>query len=229
MKKIKRVLIVFLVALVVPIVANAKEAVNIYIFKGETCGFCAKAISFLNTLKEDSEYGSMFNLVEYEIWNDKDNNKLANYVAKQHNEKLDGVPYIVIGEKTFDGYTTSYDEDIKKAIKEYYENFDGTDEVANIVASGEYKKEDANTDTIIAIVIIGVSILGLAYVIYLSRKEPTVKEPVKKIKEEHEEKTEEKVEVKKEEKEETEKPKKTTTTKKTTSNSKKKTTKKTKK
>lgn len=225
MKKIKMLLLTLIVSLVLPAVASAKEAVNVYIFKGETCGYCAKAIAFFNELKKEKAYKDKFNLIEYEIWKNEDNADLAEAVAEEMGDKLDGVPYIVIGEETFSGFTTSYEEDIKDAINNYYDEDERVDYVAAIKDGGDYNAvhnessksndKENNADSIIAISIIAVAVLGFGYIIYLSRKgnvyeESTVKEPKKAVVEE------EKAEPKKETEETNKETKENKTTKKTT-------------
>ena len=221
MKKIKLFLLLAVVGFILPLGVDAASKKNVYIFKGATCGFCKKALAFFQDLVNDKNYADKFDLIEYEVWNNEENAKLGQAVADKLEEEMDGVPYIIIGEKTFSGYTTSYDEQIKEAIDDFYEDDDAVSVVETVRDSGEYnvtpeytleKKEDkGNADAVIAVVIIAIAIGGFGYVVYLSRKDTTSKyyeKPVKKEKIE-EEKEEDKVEEKKAS------VKKTTTTKKT--------------
>ena len=100
---------------------NDKQAV-IYMFRGQGCGFCRAFLTFLKSITE--EYGDYFKLVSYEVWNDEKNVELWDKVASVTGEEAGGVPYIVIGKKVFAGYATdgSYDDDIKKAIMDQYNN-----------------------------------------------------------------------------------------------------------
>ena len=98
---------------------NDKQAI-IYMFRGKGCGYCKAFLNFLNSIS--NEYGEYFRLVSFEVWNDQTNSALLNKVPLVTNEAAGGVPYIVIGEKVFAGYASSYDEEIKKAIKAQYDD-----------------------------------------------------------------------------------------------------------
>ena len=174
MKKIKGLLCTLVVLLLMPftVFADSKEKINVYIFKGDGCGFCAKALTFFEGL--DEEYQSYFNLVEKEVWYDEDHAALMQEVASYFGEDVSGVPYIIIGEKTFQGFDESqYGDSIKAAIKAGYENTDGSykDVVASI-SGGETttssNKDDDNNSAITIIVII-VAIAGIGFLIYMAR------------------------------------------------------------
>jgi len=122
-----------------------KEPVKLYIFHGSTCGYCKATFEWLDTIEE--EYGKYFDVVEYLVydanWNaDEYYLNLMETVADEVGETVEGVPYIVIGEKTFPGYVADFDEDIKKAITDAYndENYkDLVAEVENDIANEEEK------------------------------------------------------------------------------------------
>ena len=98
---------------------DSKQAI-IYMFRGKGCGYCRAFLEFLNSIS--NEYGKYFRLVSFEVWNDQTNSGLLNKVPLVTNQAAGGVPYIIIGEKVFAGYSASYDEDIKKAIKAQYDD-----------------------------------------------------------------------------------------------------------
>jgi len=105
-----------------PIIKNMKEEdiyfdekLNIYLFWGKGCPHCEDLASFLNSQKDYKKY---YNLFTFEVWNDKKNNDLMIMLSEELNEKITGVPYLIIGDKTFKGYLTSMDEEILEAIKE---------------------------------------------------------------------------------------------------------------
>lgn len=171
MRKIKGFFCTLAILLLIPfnVFADSKEKINVYIFKGEGCGFCAKALTFLNGL--DAEYQSYFTLVEKEVWKDENNAADMQKVANYFNENVKGVPYIIIGDKTFQGFDEEeYGEDIKKAIKESYENADGKyqDIVASILDNKPLKKDNNSAVTIIVIV---AAIAGIGFLIYMARDE----------------------------------------------------------
>lgn len=121
---------------------NYKESDNqttIYLFMGETCGYCHKFLEYLASIIP--EYGTYFKLQAYEIWNNADNSKLMKKVANFLDESVGGVPFIVIGDKTFVGYTENYNDQIKSAIKEQYDSKDKYD------VMNEMKKEEKKTSS----------------------------------------------------------------------------------
>ena len=103
---------------------------TIYLFRGKGCGYCRAFLTFLNSIVDD--YGKYFKVVSFEVWNDANNSALLNSVATFMNEPAGSVPYIIIGDKVFGGYAESYDEDIKKAIKDLYDSKDRYDVFAKM-------------------------------------------------------------------------------------------------
>lgn len=97
---------------------SSSEKVNVYFFYGNGCGYCANAEAFFDDLKED--YGDQFNLVMYETWYDTDNADLMQKVADVRKEEASGVPYIIIGNQSWNGYDSSYDEEIISKIEAEY-------------------------------------------------------------------------------------------------------------
>lgn len=168
-------MIVFAILAMLPIGVFAKEKVNVYLFKREGCGYCANALAFFNSLSEDEEYKNYFNLVTKEVLNNKVNSDLMEKTAKKLNVDLSGVPFIVIGDKPFEGYSNAYDEQIKEAIKNAYEM-----ESKDIVASIDEKKDTSATTIVILIAVVA----GIAFLIYMAKdsnsteevKEESVKE-----------------------------------------------------
>lgn len=121
---------------------------TIYLFRGKGCGYCRAFLTFLNSIVDD--YGKYFKVVSFEVWNDADNSALLNSVATFMNEPAGGVPYIIIGDKVFGGYAESYDEDIKKAIKNLYDSKDRYDVFAKMTdkdLEASTTTTDSNTST----------------------------------------------------------------------------------
>ena len=101
--------------------AETKDPVDVYIFHGDGCPHCAEAFEYFESLEED--YGKYFNLHRYEVWHSASYHDLLLKVAEELGTKSSdvGVPYIVIGDKVFLGYSKSYNEKIISAIKLEYE------------------------------------------------------------------------------------------------------------
>ena len=136
----KFLLVICLLLLVCPTMVSAKEKekVNVYIFHGNGCPHCAKALEFFDSIKE--EYGKYYTLKKYETWTSfsaKNNLKIMYEVAEKYDvdtEQL-GVPFIIVGDKVFRGYTESYDEEIKQAIVDAYNDDNYEDKVKPIINS----------------------------------------------------------------------------------------------
>ena len=185
MKKLSYLLVAAII-LVFPFVASAKEKVNVYMFRGEGCPHCEEALEFFDTLSNDEEYKDLYKLVTYEVWYDEANSKLMQNVADALGEQVSGVPYIIIGKKTFSGYAASYDDRIKDAIKEASEDKEYKDVVAE-VKKGSYTPEKYKFPIVPVAIVAGVVVLAvIGMVIFTSEKDDVVetKEEVKEVKEE---------------------------------------------
>ena len=142
MKKIKYILVMALL-LFVPVMTNVnadeveetseRSKITIYLFRGEGCPHCAEAEEWFDELSEDKEYSNYYNLVKYEVWHNDENVNLMEKVASKLDTEANGVPFIVIGEKYFSGFSTAMEDNLKKEIKEAYENDDYKDVVASTI------------------------------------------------------------------------------------------------
>lgn len=148
MENVKRLLIVLLMAIfIIPVTAFAEEKnyntlnldealtaeeiehdfsnykesedqITIYMFRGQGCGYCKKFLTFMNSIVD--EYGKYFKVETYEVWNDSKNSELMQNIASFMGKDANGVPFIIIGDKTFAGYSEEYDDEIKDAIVKLY-------------------------------------------------------------------------------------------------------------
>ena len=140
MKKLKFLLIMVMFALIPFVSVSAKEKINVYMFRGEGCPHCEEAEKWFKELEKDKEYVSYYNLIDYEVWYDEENADLMEDVAEKLDTTANGVPFMVIGEKYFNGFTESMESDIKRAIKEAYNSVDYVDVVKG-VKNGTYNKD----------------------------------------------------------------------------------------
>lgn len=95
------------------------KQITIYMFRGKGCGYCRAYLTFMNNILKD--YGKYFKMVSFEVWYNENNAKLLKDVSEKMNNPAEGVPYIIIGDKVFAGYSEQYDEQIKEAIKTLYD------------------------------------------------------------------------------------------------------------
>lgn len=181
MKKLVRILAIFTVVLLLPLGVKAEdehEKFNLYIFHGETCPHCQELLEWLD--KNEEEYGYMYNIVKYEVWNDTNNAALMNSVSSALDQEAGGVPYIVIGDKTMSGFAEgSTDEELVSMMKEEYNKDveDRVDVVAKTIeetnwtpTSGntnekEEEKDSKSSDLIIGLALVVIVVGGVALVI----------------------------------------------------------------
>lgn len=86
-------------------VKASKKPIIIYEFYGSTCGYCASLNSWFDSIEE--EYGDYYDLVKFEVWSSKDNQNLMYKVADHLNDRMSGVPYLVIGKNSVNGFGSS--------------------------------------------------------------------------------------------------------------------------
>lgn len=173
MKKLKTLLVLALV-LFIPFMVNvkadenteAKDKINVYLFRGEGCPHCAEAEEWFDTLKDDEEYSKYYELVDFEVWYDENNADLMNKVAEKLDTSADGVPFLVVGKKYFSGFAESMEEEIKTAIKEAYEDENYVDVVSG-VQKGTYKTKTEEKQSSALVPIIIVSVVAVVTVIAL--------------------------------------------------------------
>ena len=171
MKKLKLFVLSFLLVLfVVPFGVFAeednnelvKEKINVYMFRGEGCGFCAKALTFFDSIEE--EYGVYFNLVTYEVWNNADNASLFEDVADYLKVEPDGVPFIVIGSKTYSGFDESWGDDIKSDIIAEYNR--SVEERTDAIKAVENKKDNSAVIVVVSVILV----VGVVALVAFGRK-----------------------------------------------------------
>ena len=143
---------------------NNDQAI-IYLFRGKGCGYCKKFLTFLNSIVDD--YGKYFKVVSYEVWYNQENASLLTKVSNYLGTGAEGVPYIVIGDKVFPGYASSYDEDIKDAIKKQYDSKNEYDVMKKISvdSNSNTKTEVKNTKNNSTLSVILISIFASIFVI----------------------------------------------------------------
>lgn len=154
-------------------VKEEDKRVKIYFFRGEGCPHCADAEEFFNSIKE--EYGQYYKILDYETWYNSDNAALLQKVGEARKEEITGVPYILIGDKSWSGYNDSFADDIKNTIKSEYEKVvaDRYD-IANYVdftnATGNVEEEAKKSNDAMVLIIILLAVAGITYGVVAARK-----------------------------------------------------------
>ena len=97
--------------------------VNIYLFWGDGCPHCKEEKLFLKSI--ENEYGNLFNVYEFEVWHNEENEKIMKEFGKAMDDNLTGVPYTIIGKESIKGFNGSKKEQILDAIiNESKNNYD---------------------------------------------------------------------------------------------------------
>ena len=177
MKKIG-LLVILMMILVAPFAVFAEEEgdkkdtkeVNIYFFRGQGCSHCAEAEEWFKSIEE--ELGDRFKIVDYETWYNEDNAELMKKVAEARGEaeQATGVPYIIVGDKSWIGFADDYKEEIKDQINsEYGKNINDRYDVMELMNDiGSNKKKDSGSD-VASLIIILLVVGGIGFGIYKAR------------------------------------------------------------
>lgn len=204
MKKIKNILLLLTIVIAIPATIYAKsytalnleetfarekiehdleeyketsDQITIYMFRGDRCGYCQNFLKFLQ--ENVKEYGKYFKLRSYEIWHNENNASLMGEVAEHFNKKTSAVPLIVIGEKVFQGYNTSYDKEILEAITNYYNN---KESYKDVVSTFLVEKEESTTGAAVTILVLVSIIAGIGFLMYMAKNETPILEETKEEK-----------------------------------------------
>ena len=144
MKKFKLIIFSLCISLMFITNISAEEnLVNLYLFYSNTCPHCEAEMELLNELQEDYDNLKIY---KYEISEDE-NSLLLNKVSEMFDINVTGVPFTIIGEKTFFGY--SEENSKKKFIGaiEYYSSHGYIDKVGEYLGN-ELPTYDINNNDI---------------------------------------------------------------------------------
>lgn len=149
---------------------------NIYIFRGDGCGYCQRLLTYLGSIAKD--YQDKVNFVVYEVGSNTDNWDLYEKVGAKFGDEISGYPYIVIGKYIFNGYASSDDEDIKEAIESFISSENPYDVVKEVnngnldeVEPEKLETEKNNSTGAVLVFIFGVVVVLVLFMGYnLSKK-----------------------------------------------------------
>lgn len=110
----KKLLLILTLFLIIPFAKVNAQEVDVTLFYGNGCPYCAKEQQFLDTLEH--QLGQNINIQTYEVWDNKDNAKLLENVRTALNNDETSVPFTVIGNKTFEGFNDEIGKQIKQTI-----------------------------------------------------------------------------------------------------------------
>ncbi len=174
-KKILGFLAVFLACFGVLLTnVEAKGKVTIYLFSQTTCPHCREAKAFFKELKKDSKYKDMFELrdLTVDVKGHEEYQVLFEKAAAKMGDEADGVPYYVIGNKSFTkGYSSKYNDEIKAAIEEAYNLDNFVSPIADIVGdNGEILYENVGNNILAPIIVLVIALAIIGGTIYFARQ-----------------------------------------------------------
>ncbi len=146
--------------------------VVVYLFRGAGCTHCYDFLQFLNAFAQDN--GNLFKLRSFEVYDNQDNLALKKKIAEYFGDRAGGVPYIIIGNKTFYGFSDDDGEKIETAIKEEYNNserfdvFKELNKVSNETATTTKNVKKTNHKPSILTIIVFIIALLLIVMMILS-------------------------------------------------------------
>ena len=101
------------------------QSLNIYLFWGDGCPHCKVMAAFLESI--EPTYGKYYKLYTFETWYNADNIALMERFGDALQEKITGVPALIVGDKVFVGYSERKGREIIDEIQRQYnktERFD---------------------------------------------------------------------------------------------------------
>ena len=97
-------------------ITKEEGKVNIYFFWGDGCPHCESESAFFDSI--ESEYGDYYNLYTFETWQNEENAELLKTFSDAMEVESRGVPYTIIGEEVFTGFSESMESGFINAIVE---------------------------------------------------------------------------------------------------------------
>ena len=181
MKYLKYVFVLLLSLAVLPFAVNAAakpdaeikdtNEVKVYLFRGEGCPHCEEAIEWFNSIEK--EYGSKFQLISYETWYNEDNQKLLDQVGKTLKQEISGVPFIIIGQQNWSGFSSNMESAILAEIEAEYkvEPSERFDIMENLVDADSEATEPEFDSTSFIVLVVAVIIIGaIMGIVYINKK-----------------------------------------------------------
>lgn len=97
-------------------ITKEEGKVNIYFFWGDGCPHCESEFAFFDSI--ESEHGDLYNLYTFETWQNEENAELLKTFSDAMEVESRGVPYTIIGEEVFTGFSESMESEFINAIVE---------------------------------------------------------------------------------------------------------------
>ena len=101
--------------------------INLYLFHGQECPHCEEERKWLDGIKET--YKDYLNVYYFEVWHDDNNADMMMKVKEIFDITKQSVPFTVIGEESYSGFSSVISSKMENKIKEYIGNVETSDEV----------------------------------------------------------------------------------------------------
>lgn len=138
---LKRVLYTLIISLLfIPNVFAKENIVNIYLFHSDSCIHCEHEIKLLSELEK--KYTNI-KVYKYEV-SDKENSILFGEVSNLLDARVGGVPFTVIGNKYYSGYSKTNTKKVFMATIEYYSKYGYDDIVGKHIGNIEISNNIEN-------------------------------------------------------------------------------------
>lgn len=152
----KKIFLIILFLLLIPLNTFANEKVNIYIFHNYNCPHCNDALKYFKELKNEDD---KIEIYDYEMLHKENayNRILYNDICEILDINIKSVPLIIIGNDYYIGFSDSKKDTINKTIAFYKENnykdvigikLGVVDENNNPILTYDTKEKDYTVDTI---------------------------------------------------------------------------------
>ena len=150
------------------LISEQSKEVHVYLFRGEGCPHCQEAEEWFASIEE--EYGNLFEVIDYETWYNSDNAALMKKVAEARGETAEGVPYIIIGNKSWAGFTEDYESEMIEQIKAEFEiDVDQRYDAIKGLDGGNQKKEKSTGSDVFALVLILAVVGAICFGVHKAR------------------------------------------------------------
>lgn len=138
----KRILYTLIISLLfIPNVFAKENIVNIYLFYSDSCIHCEQEVKLLSLLEK--KYTNI-RVYKYEVSN-KENSILFGEVSNLLDARVGGVPFTVIGNKYYIGYSKNNTKKVFMATIEYYSKYGYDDIVGKYIGNVEISNNIENT------------------------------------------------------------------------------------
>ena len=143
MKK-KLLTILILLILLIPFRVNGLDKIDLYLFHSKTCPHCKEEVKYLEELKKDKDN---LEVHLYEITENKENSKLLKTVQDIMDEETSYVPFTVIGNKVYVGFSNNTKLKIENTVKAYEKDNDEYIDVVDGIINNTITKDNYKEKT----------------------------------------------------------------------------------